>query len=139
MYTGNYDVGLLGSGPVQFVLVENDMPAPSGVPCSEFCSDLVTGTSGGDLSLSWYGFVGSAKLKGGLDCRTGEFRAELVDGEYALLPGDPDASAQLLPPGELAGQLAGKLQGQAPVAITGTLHVRAALESDGTFTVQHAP
>jgi hypothetical protein len=88
LYVGTYDcdVDLLGiqlplSGDVSFNLSIDQTKAP-GKCGAEFCPDLVISDNSGTL----FGFAGliafETKLHGALDCKTGEFKAQGIDGKY---------------------------------------------------------
>jgi hypothetical protein len=136
MFSGSYDIGLLGTGPISFDLIANDPATSSAVPCQEFCPELVVSSEGGGFSADWFGvFSGVAKLKGGLDCHTGEFRAELVAGRYGIDPNSTDPNTQAL-----GGDLMAKFVGHFDAGkITGDLMCSAPLEFDGNFEVTREP
>lgn len=137
VYSGDYDIGLLGSGPIMFTLVASQPASSSSVPCQEFCPELVVSSDGGEFKASLIDtFEGSAKLQGGLDCRTGEFRVEMVDGQYSFgAPNDPNA----LQLGELTGEFTGHFSAGAPAAIKGDIKCNAGIDVEGTFSVQRSP
>jgi hypothetical protein len=104
-YLGTYDceIALFGllpvplSGDVSFNLSidETTVDRECG-PDDEFCADLVIAEGGGTLfglAAGFYGF--ETTLDGALDCSTGEFRANSVDGRWGNAistdPNDPNA------------------------------------------------
>lgn len=133
-YRGNYSCtymsGMSGDpmvveGAVQFAL-EVDETLVRNEDCDEFCSDLVISEGSGQL----YGFAGlfigfQCSLQGGLDCTTGEFRANAVDGEYGLPtpsdPADPMSPATVAQPpwGTFDGTLEGMHNGEMVQVIAG--------------------
>lgn len=94
-------------------------------------------TDGGEFEASLIDtFEGSAKLQGGLDCRTGEFRVEMVDGQYSFgAPDDPNA----LQLGELTGEFTGRFTTGAPAAIVGDIKCSVGIDIEGTFSVERMP
>ena len=119
-YEGEYscDITLPGdlpffvAGRVAFSLERDETTQRDCKPGAEFCEDLVIARDSGALSAQAalvYAF--SAKLDGGLDCKSGEFRASLVDGIWGLLDGsvDPSAAPRVLDPP--TGRFDGSLQG----------------------------
>ena len=134
VYTGMYTIDLLGSGPIVFDLVPG--PANSGsVPCQEFCPELVLSSDGGGFTASWLGFEGRAKLNGGLDCRTGEFRAEMVDGQFGISADPSDPNAPLLLGGDLIGRFTGRFSAGTEPGIAGDIACNAGLDIEGAFSV----
>jgi hypothetical protein len=134
-----YDIGLFGTGPIEFDLVATQPTSASAVPCQEFCPELAVGSEGGGFSSEWFGIIGgTAKLKGGLDCKTGEFRAELVDGRFGIDPNSPDPGVQALG-GELTGHFMGRFVAGPVSSITGSLLFTATVDVEGTFDVERAP
>jgi len=103
LYLGTYEceISLFGfpvplAGDVSFNLSINEMTIGQDCePGVEFCSDLVISENGGTL-FGLAGFIGfETMLEGALDCTTGEFRANGVDGRWGTAvstdPNDPDA------------------------------------------------
>ncbi|MET0387705.1 MAG: hypothetical protein ABW321_17170 [Polyangiales bacterium] len=134
-YSGTYDLGLLGVGPITFELVPGE-PA-STAPCEEFCPDLVLSSEGGEFFASWLGFEGKAGLKGGLDCSTGEFRGEMVDGSFGInTSGDPDAP---LDGGALEGTFTGRFDSAGAARIAGDIACSVGFDLEGTFDVTRSP
>lgn len=137
VYSGDYDIGLLGTGPITFTLVASQPASSSSVPCQEFCPELVVSSDGGQFKASLADtFEGSAKLTGGLDCRTGEFRVEMVDGQFSFGAPDDPMDLQL---GELTGEFTGHFDANAPASIKGDIKCNAGIDVDGTFSVQRSP
>lgn len=118
VYLGTYDCDVdFGIGPlplegdVSFNLEVSAMPAAQG--CQEFCVDLAIATASSTL----FGVAGAvsfeSKLTGGLDCRTGEFRASVDNGIYGfgeqIDPSDPDSLWRVAQPsfGTFVGNLSG--------------------------------
>lgn len=96
-YVGHYNCEIdLGNGPiplmgdVSIALELSSQRDANGASCSEFCEDLVITEGKGQLQGVVFGVVGfKTNLGGGLDCQTGEFRAQAIDGIYGLpLPQD---------------------------------------------------
>ena len=136
VYGGNYEIGFLGTGPITFTLVASE-PSTSSVPCQEFCPELIVSSEGGKFSASLNDlFAGSAKLKGGLDCRTGEFRAEMVDGQFSFGVQDDPSAWQL---GELTGMFTGRFTPGTPAGIQGAILCNAGVDIEGTFSVMRVP
>jgi hypothetical protein len=136
VYRGEYDIGFLGAGPIMFTLVASE-PSSSAGPCLEFCPELVVSSDGGEFSASLIDvFAGNAKLKGGLDCRSGEFRVEMVDGHFSLGSADDPMALQL---GELTGQFTGRFAAGAPPVIAGDIRCNAGIDVEGTFSVERVP
>jgi hypothetical protein len=99
----------------------------------------VLSSNGGDFYASWIGVVGKAGLKGGLDCRTGEFRAEMVDGSYGLNldpNGNPDAT---LDGAMLTGRFTGHFSASGSATISGDIMCNAGVDVEGTFEVTRSP
>lgn len=136
VYSGMYDVPLLGTGPIMFTLVAAAPPAAGATPCQEFCPDLVLDSEGGQFIASWTGFEGRAKLKGGLDCRTGKFMVEMVNGQFSLGPGD-DPNALVI--GELTGHFDGQFSASGTPTISGQLVCNAGVDIEGDFDVMRTP
>jgi hypothetical protein len=103
LYLGTYEceISLFGfpvplAGDVSFNLSINEMTIDQECePGIEFCSDLVISENGGTL-FGLAGFIGfETMLEGALDCTTGEFRANGVDGRWGNAvstdPNDPNA------------------------------------------------
>ena len=104
-YLGTYscEIVLFGllpvplAGDVSFNLSINETTVDRECdPTDEFCSDLVISENGGTLFGLASGFIGfETKLEGALDCATGEFRANGVDGRWGTAistdPNDPNA------------------------------------------------
>jgi hypothetical protein len=103
--------------------------------CTEFCPDLVLNSDGGQFDASWIGFMGRAKLKGGLDCSSGEFRCEMVDGMFGF-SADPNDPNSPIMGGELAGQFVGKYSDR---TIEGTVMFNVGLDFEGNFSVTRSP
>ena len=81
-------------------------------------------------------FEGQAKLAGGLDCQSGEFRVQMVDGKYSFgSPSDPMA----LQLGDLNGGFTGQFSAGPPAAISGDIQCSVGFEIDGSFSVMRAP
>jgi hypothetical protein len=153
-YAGKYrcDLEVFGipaslEGEVSFLLEIDQTVAPSN--CQEFCPGLVIAEGSGTL----FGLAGDtgwafeAKLDGGLDCRTGEFRATAPKGIYGLAgsndPNDPNALSSVLAPplGEFEGKLSGMHNGP-PERIAGDWDLVDAAElarCSGPFTVELQP
>jgi hypothetical protein len=85
-YAGTYGDGAVLGGPLEFDLVVSTAKPAMTSRCEEFCPEIGIGSDGGEFSGSWLGIEGHAKVVGGLDCRTGEFRAQLLDGYYGSPP-----------------------------------------------------
>ncbi|HKP55122.1 MAG TPA: hypothetical protein VJV78_00295 [Polyangiales bacterium] len=132
-------------GEVSFLLEIGQTAAPSG--CQEFCPDLVIAKGSGTL----FGLAGDtgwgfeAELQGGLDCRTGEFRATAPKGIYGLAgsndANDPNALSTVLDPplGDFNGMFSGMHVGGTPERITGDWDLVDAAElarCSGPFMVQ---
>lgn len=158
VYRGTYNCELTNNGmpagplegAVQFDLaideatIEDDCP-----PDQEFCFDLVIPEGSGTL----FGFVGlivgfETQLEGGLDCRTGEFRASAVDGVWGLPvssdPSDPNAPATIADPpsGTFDGTLEGTHNGAQPEKIEGSWDLTEMTYNyncNGPFTVELLP
>lgn len=115
---------ILVTGPVGFDLqVSERGPAED---CEEFCTDLVISEGSGKL----FGVAGlviafEAQLSGGLDCTTGEFRAEALGGSFGfpapLDANDPTGPLTVAQPpvGDFLGGLSGGHNGLAAQAIEG--------------------
>lgn len=130
---------LLGGGPITFELVPGMQTGPK--TCEEFCPDLVLTSEGGQFYAAWVGFVGKAGLTGGLDCRTGEFRAEMVNGVYGLNfdeNADPDATLET---GEMTGSFVGHVSATNAAEISGEIMCLASgfAEITGVFNVTRSP
>lgn len=119
LYLGTYSCNLdiMGTqstleGEVSFELEVNDAAAPAG--CQEFCPDLVIAEGSGTLFGLAVGFGFGAKLEGGRDCQTGEFRAKAPNGSWGFgIPkdfNDPEGAWTVLDPafGEFTGTLDGR-------------------------------
>jgi hypothetical protein len=73
-------------------------------------------------------FEGGAKLQGGLDCATGEFRGELVEGDVHFVGGSAtDAIFRM------EGTLQGKFMVDPP-RIVGSFVIMSVVDATGTFT-----
>lgn len=135
-------------GEVSFLLEIGQTAAPSG--CQEFCPDLVIAKGSGTL----FGLAGDtgwgfeAELQGGLDCRTGEFRATAPKGIYGLAgsndANDPNALSTVLEPplGDFNGMFSGMHMGSTTERITGDWDLVDAAElarCSGPFMVQLQP
>jgi len=142
-------VGAL-AGDVQFDLAIDETAMQ--VECTaddEFCFDLVIPEGSGTL----FGFVllllgFETELEGGLDCRTGEFRATAIDGVWGFPvssdPNDPNAPATVADPpsGTFDGTLAGTHPGTEPQMIEGTwdlTEIENGYNCNGPFTVERLP
>lgn len=149
-YNCNVDFGGIQSpleGDVSFALEIDETVVP-GECEAEFCPDLVIAEGSGTL-FGLAGITGfEAKLDGGLDCQTGEFRASAPNGIYGLGgpsdPNDPDSLWTVLDPafGEFMGTLSGMHANGPPERIAGdwdlsepTLGARCA----GPFMVELQP
>jgi hypothetical protein len=132
-YAGSYEADLLGSGPLAFSLVANAQKPALAAPCEEFCPEIVIGADGGEFTASWLGIEGRAKVVGALDCRTGEFRAQLVDGYYGSDPHAPDPIPFLS--GDLSGMFQGKFKAAPEPSIEGTFTCKTSITSQGRFSV----
>lgn len=140
VYDGGYMAELFGSGPLRFDLVAATLEPPASTPCQEFCPELVLNSEGGELSLAWTIFEGIGKVRGGLDCRSGEFRGELVEGKTGFAPLDAGV-ALLLPSGTISGTFRGNFSSSPKPAIDGTFMTLAdgLVEASGTFHVELQP
>lgn len=156
LYLGTYDCELdfLGAvsqfmGEVSFNLEINEGVQEQCDAEGEFCADLVisegSGTLYGIAALFW-GF--EAPLRGGLDCTTGEFRTEPLDGVWGSAvssdPTDPEALWTVAQPaaGTFEGELSGMHTGTEPQIIAGEWNLieTASLSTcDGPFSVQLQP
>ena len=156
LYLGTYDCELdfLGAvsqftGDVSFNLEINEDVQERCDGDGEFCADLVisegSGTLYGIAALFW-GF--EAPLKGGLDCTTGEFRTEPLQGVWGGAvssdPTDPNAlwTVGEPPAGTFEGELSGMHTGSEPQTIAGEWHLleTASLSTcDGPFHVELQP
>ncbi len=136
-------------GDVSFLLEIDETVVPGDCD-AEFCPDLViaegTGTLFGLAGDTGWGFEG--KLEGGLDCRTGQFRATAPDGVYGFAgstdPNDPDALWTVVDPplGEFDGTLSGMHGGGPPEGIRGDWDLVDAAElarCTGPFMVELQP
>ena len=131
LYLGSYScvVDVMGfemplEGDVSFALEIDETVVP-GECDSEFCPDLVIAEGSGTL-FGLAGLTGfEAKLDGGLDCQTGEFRASAPKGIYGIAgpmdPNDPDSLWTVFDPpfGEFMGTLAGMHGSGPPERIAG--------------------
>jgi hypothetical protein len=155
-YLGKYtcDLDVFGipstlEGDVSFLL-EIDATVVPGECEAEFCPDLVIAEGSGTL----FGLAGDtgwgfeAQLDGGLDCRTGEFRATAPNGIYGIAgssdAGDPDALWTVLDPplGEFDGMLSGMHGSGPPERIAGDWDLIDAAElarCTGPFMVELQP
>lgn len=154
-YAGTYkcDLEVFGipaslEGEVSFLLESDQTAAPAN--CQEFCPDLVIAAGSGTL----FGLAGDtgwafeAKLDGGLDCRTGEFRASAPKGVYGFAgsddPSAPDRLSTVVDPalGEFDGKLSGTHKSGPPEGIAGDWDLVDAAElarCSGPFTVELKP
>jgi hypothetical protein len=98
----------------------------------------VISSDGGAFSGEWLGFQGTAKLKGGLDCRTGEFRAELFDGRFSTIPGAAPADVPF-GGGDLSGTFGGAFHDAGVPAIQGDFMAHGIIGASGSFKVQRQP
>jgi hypothetical protein len=155
-YLGTYgcDVDLGGfmfplAGDVSFNLEINEEVVENQCDASgEFCADLVIAEGSGTL-FGLAGLTGfEAPLAGGLDCATGEFRTEGLDGIYGPAissdPTNPDAlwTVQEPPFGTFQGTLSGMHQGDQPQVIDGEWDLAdttSGTSCAGTFTVELQP
>lgn len=148
LYLGTYDCELVSFGfpsqlvgDVAFNLEINEQTVEC-EPGQEFCADLVISEGSGVLFGLAVGWGFEAPLKGGLDCATGEFRTEPLQGVYGTAissdPNDPDAlwTVQQPPVGMFKGDLAGQHLGQEPQVIEGhwNLVEEGFATCDGGFT-----
>jgi hypothetical protein len=125
-YNCNVDFGGIQSpleGDVSFTLEIDETIVPG--ECDEFCPDLVIAEGTGTL-FGFAGLIGfEAKLDGGLDCQTGEFRASAPSGIYGFAessdPNDPDALWTVVDPawGTFTGTLSGMHGSGPPERIAG--------------------
>jgi hypothetical protein len=110
-------------GRVAFTLERDTKTVQDCMIGSEFCADLVISKDSGFMSAQAAGiYAFGATLDGGLDCRSGQFRAAAINGVWGLIDGVADTSAPpkvLDPP---LGMFDGSLEGN---------HTRAAVESIG--------
>ncbi len=133
-YVGTYDCMLDQNGmptfpltgAVAFELAIDETMTNMCQPGEEFCQDLVIPEGSGTL-FGFAGFIGfETHLQGGLDCRTGEFRATAVDGIWGIPvakdPSDPMSplTVALPPAGMFDGTLMGTHDGGTPQKIAGT-------------------
>ncbi|MDD9933761.1 MAG: hypothetical protein OXT09_09165 [Myxococcales bacterium] len=155
-YLGTYEceVDLAGllfplTGDVSFNLEINEEVVEGECgPSDEFCADLVIAEGSGTL-FGLAGLTGfEAPLNGGLDCSTGEFRTDGLDGVYGPAissdPADPDALWTVAQPpfGMFGGTLSGSHLGADPQVIDGTWDLAdsaGGASCAGTFTVQLQP
>jgi hypothetical protein len=137
VYVGGYMAELYGPGPLRFDLVAGMTGPQAATPCQEFCPELVIGSEGGEFSLTWAVFDGVGKVRGGLDCRSGEFRGELVDGKTGFSP--LDAGTGVL--GTISGTFRGRFSSSPRPTIEGTFMTLAngLTEASGTFHVELQP
>jgi hypothetical protein len=79
--------------------------------------------------------MGRANLKDGLDCRTGEFRCEMVDGKFGFSadPSDPNSP---IDGGDLTGRFVGDFSDD---TIAGDIMFNVGLDMEGTFSVTRSP
>ncbi len=131
LYLGTYscNVNFMGfdmplAGDVSFTLEIDETVVP-GECDSEFCPDLVIAEGSGTL-FGLAGLTGfEAKLDGGLDCQSGEFRATAPNGVYGIAgpmdPNDPDSLWTVFDPafGAFMGTLAGMYGSGPPERIAG--------------------
>lgn len=126
---------LLVEGPVGFDLQANEMGQDPN--CEEFCLDLVIKEGSSKL----FGLAGltafESTLTGGLDCSTGEFRAEVAMGEFGgftpVDPNDPNGPLTIAQPpfGHFTGVMGGLHNGVEDQAISGNWSL-APVEFDGS-------
>ncbi len=136
------------TGPVQFALEIDETTVAKCDPGDEFCSDLVIAEGSGTL-FGFATFVGfETQLEGGLDCKTGEFRASGPDGIWgppvAKNPNDPMSELTIAQPpsGTFSGTLAGQHVGGSPQKIEGEwdlLETAFGYRCKGPFTVERMP
>jgi hypothetical protein len=113
------------AGDVSFDLEVNTTETKRNCPPgAEFCDfDLVIKEGSGKLFGFVLGIVGfETGLQGGLDCRTGTFRANAVDGIYGIPWEDADNPGKLRVAFELGsfdGTLDGVHEGKNPQVISG--------------------
>lgn len=137
------------AGDVSFNLAIDETKTKDCPPDEEFCQDLVIAKGSGKLlgfALLFIGFETS--LEGGLDCKTGEFRAKALDGIWGLPvssnPSDPMAPLTISKPpsGTFDGSMMGVHLGGTPQKIEGmwSLHeIAMNLTCPGPFTVERQP
>jgi len=153
LYLGTYECDLVVfglpttlTGDVAFNLEINEQV----VECAsdnEFCFDLVISEGSGKLFGIAVGWGFEAALKGGLNCQTGEFRTEPLDGIYGSAvssdPNDPNAlwMVQQPPAGMFKGDLTGQHVGGTPQLIEGewSLVQEGFASCTGSFTTELQP
>ncbi|MDB4973447.1 MAG: hypothetical protein JWN48_1788 [Myxococcaceae bacterium] len=88
-YVGKYtcEGSAFPEGPLEFVLAINEKPPGPG--CFEFCETLVVKEGTGTLRGDWTVVAFEGNLQGGLDCKTGVFKASVINGVWGLPPAAP--------------------------------------------------
>jgi hypothetical protein len=135
-YAGTYQCPIFGGGPISFQLVVNDAATPDQRCIDGFCRDLVISPGGGDLSGNWVAFAFQGHLEGGMDCRTGEFRASVTEGQWGLPPANP--GDPLVQTGTITGTVTGNHSAGPPQQITGIMALtpNIGLTCPSPFTVE---
>ena len=153
-YEGTYNcvVDFVGLGQLDnqgqtaFTLEINKMTVDKGL-CQEFCPDLVIAQGTGTL----FGLAGpyafQSQLDGGLDCQTGEFRANIKQGVYGFPgpsdPNDEDSKlAVVFEMGTFGGMLKGMHDSGPPEQIDGDWALSETVTSvscTGPFSVKLQP
>ena len=156
-YLGTYEceISLFGlpvplSGDVSFNLSVNETTVDRECGADdEFCADLVIAEGGGTLfglAAGFYGF--ETTLDGALDCSSGEFRANSVDGRWGNAistdPNDPNAlwTVENPPLGAFDGALMGMHTTAATETIAGNWDLTEntmGINCAGPFTVTLQP
>ncbi|MFT3928538.1 MAG: hypothetical protein QM778_38770 [Myxococcales bacterium] len=138
-YEGSYNCSMLGAfgeGPLAFDLVLKDGATEAEGTCVglEFCADLVISDASAELKGMYGPLVFTAHLSGGLDCSSGQFKAEVTDGEV----GEP--SPWPGPKNTITGMVTGMHMAGPPQAITGKMvlvpSVGITCPSDFTVTLE---